>query len=502
MQKELREKSGGLATFFTFKAEKDGGLSKEYTQRTRSLLYFAFASVVANLLNINEVRFYENGPVSINLPMSPQVIGGKATRTTHPKTLHYFQELFRKISGNSNFAVLNPFINKTKSDIIRFIIDQKFGYLIKDSMSCAHSWQQKKFITHCGVCSQCIDRRVAIIAANAQEYDCEKDYKVDFFTQSVDSDKSHRNDDHFDAPYKNLLASFFLRGIEISGLSFDSFQERFPEISDAILYMGKDPYAAAQDIYRLYRGLAEDIQKVIQYAKSDKFKDRLSDPFDPLPDDCLTYILTRKTSSQSRIGAAEPESDYEFKCRGEVWEIRFNGARSYLIKDSVGCPYIAKVLTSPNKYFDYEEILKTESPDYPDSDDWDDETESIHVTNHLSNEPAADKKSKAKLWERLQELDQTINDKSNLSEEIEVAEKEKEEIFKRLKRDYNKRGEPRIVSIENKRKHDSIQSAINSVLKRIAKYDPDLSKHIQGHLEYVFGALVYKYPGIPFKWDT
>jgi hypothetical protein len=46
---------------------------QEYTQRSRSFLYAALACVVARLFGRNRFRFFENGVVSINLPISEQV---------------------------------------------------------------------------------------------------------------------------------------------------------------------------------------------------------------------------------------------------------------------------------------------------------------------------------------------------------------------------------------------------------------------------------------------
>ncbi|MFA6673502.1 MAG: 7-cyano-7-deazaguanine synthase, partial [Methanoculleus sp.] len=294
LERELTKRSGNRGKFITFKAGKDGSLTKEYTQRSRSLLYFAFGATIAHLLGLKELLFFENGPVSFNLPMSPQVVGARATRTTHPQTLFFFQELIRKVSDIPDFIVRNPFLNMKKSEIVSLIISHNCGDLIKESMSCAHSWQQDKESKHCGTCSQCIDRRVAIIAAGAENYDNLKDYRVDFFTESVD--KNHI--DCFEAPNKNLLASFFLKGAQIEAYqNYEQFEQAFPEICDALLYMDKEAKFSAQEIYRLNRSLADDIRKVAQYATSEKFQIRMRDINNPLPTDCLCYILTRPSGT-------------------------------------------------------------------------------------------------------------------------------------------------------------------------------------------------------------
>lgn len=57
---------------------KDKALGREYTQRSRSFLFASLGAVVARLFNLWRIRFYENGVVSINLPISAQVVGGRA----------------------------------------------------------------------------------------------------------------------------------------------------------------------------------------------------------------------------------------------------------------------------------------------------------------------------------------------------------------------------------------------------------------------------------------
>jgi hypothetical protein len=71
----------------------------EYTQRSRSFLYAALACVVARLFGKTRIRFFENGVVSINLPISEQVVGARATRTTHPLVLEQFCEFFSSAVG-------------------------------------------------------------------------------------------------------------------------------------------------------------------------------------------------------------------------------------------------------------------------------------------------------------------------------------------------------------------------------------------------------------------
>jgi 7-cyano-7-deazaguanine synthase in queuosine biosynthesis len=151
---------------------------QEYTQRSRSFLYTALACVVARLFGNTRICFFENGVVSINLPISEQVVGARATRTTHPLVLERFREFFSEAVGGS-IEVENPFIWKTKADVVRSIVERGCGPLIKDTISCTRSHDITRQHTHCGCCSQCLDRRFAVLAADAREHDPVEMYKVE-----------------------------------------------------------------------------------------------------------------------------------------------------------------------------------------------------------------------------------------------------------------------------------------------------------------------------------
>src|SRR5262245_12354095 len=128
---------------------------------------------------LDELRFYENGITSLNLPPSAQVVGARASRTTHPRVLAGFRTLMTALCGKP-FAVESPFQWDTKADVVRRIADAGCGGLIRLSTSCGHTWALRtRTHTHCGVCSQCIDRRFAILTAGQGANDPADGYAVD-----------------------------------------------------------------------------------------------------------------------------------------------------------------------------------------------------------------------------------------------------------------------------------------------------------------------------------
>ena len=100
--------------------------SHDTTQRSRSFLFAAFGFVIARLVGADSINFFENGVVSHNLPISPQVIGTMATRTTHPLALAKLEHLLSLIHG-SPFPVRNPFAWRTKTDIVTSLAGSRCG---------------------------------------------------------------------------------------------------------------------------------------------------------------------------------------------------------------------------------------------------------------------------------------------------------------------------------------------------------------------------------------
>ena len=157
---------------------KEGSLTHEHTQRSRSFLFAALGATVARLFGKTRIRFYENGIVSLNLPISEQVVGARATRTTHPQVLNGFAALF-SLLFNKTFSVENPFLWETKTEVVNRIGDHGCADLIKDSVSCTHTRQQTLQHSHCGNCSQCVSRRFATLASRYATSDPQSIYGND-----------------------------------------------------------------------------------------------------------------------------------------------------------------------------------------------------------------------------------------------------------------------------------------------------------------------------------
>ncbi len=116
---------------------RKGGVRSDVNQRARSFLYLMLAAVVAMMHKVRKINFYENGIVSVNLTGLEQIVGARATRSTHPQVLHGFSQLLSEVTGGE-FLVDNPFFWKTKSDVVKLIFDLGHAKLVSDTKRLIH----------------------------------------------------------------------------------------------------------------------------------------------------------------------------------------------------------------------------------------------------------------------------------------------------------------------------------------------------------------------------
>jgi len=230
---------------------KDENKGRETTQRTRSFLYASLGSIVASSVNAGGVRFFENGVVSLNLPVADEVTRARASRTTHPIALDYFSKLFSRVLGRE-IIFDNPFIFKTKTEVVSLIGANNGAELISLSCSCSHPMFQSKTKWHCGACSQCIDRRMAVFASKLDQYDVENDYETDVF-------RGPRKDGY----ERNMAVDYVRHALELNQMTQEQMAARFNrDLGRAVRYFPKQSEAAKQFI-ELHKRHGESVQGVV-----------------------------------------------------------------------------------------------------------------------------------------------------------------------------------------------------------------------------------------------
>ena len=265
-------------------ANLDTNLGKEPTHRVRSFLFAALGAVVARLFGKNRICFFENGVVSLNLPPVGQVVGARATRTTHPQALAGFSRVLTAAFGQP-FALDNPFTWLTKTDVIKKVAANGCGGLIRHTRSCTRVHDMTNFHPHCGQCSQCLDRRFAVLAAGQEQEDPEEAYKVDLFSG-----------DRQPGPDREMALAFVRSVTKIREMGDVAFFAHYGETSRIVEFFPERTDTVAGRILDLHRRHASAVCRVFDEAISAHAADFRQGK---LPATCLLSLVVSQQGSES-----------------------------------------------------------------------------------------------------------------------------------------------------------------------------------------------------------
>jgi hypothetical protein len=179
--------------FFVQPAEGNIG-EIESSQRSRSFLFLSLGVAVASTKNVHmPIHVYENGLLSLNVPLTANRSGGLSTRTTHPYFLLMYQNILDSLGILT--SITTPFRFLTKGEILQSTKNP--GLLhegVKDTHSCSHStyvrFKSKSMDNHCGYCLPCIVRRAATAYAGLDDVN----YVVDVLKNDLPSNKVEGKD--------------------------------------------------------------------------------------------------------------------------------------------------------------------------------------------------------------------------------------------------------------------------------------------------------------------
>jgi 7-cyano-7-deazaguanine synthase in queuosine biosynthesis len=265
-------------------ATLDGNLGKELTHRTRSFLFAALGAVTARLFGRDKLSIFENGVVSLNLPTVGQVVGARATRTTHPQVLAGVRRLLAHVIDRP-FDVDNPFFWLTKADIIERIAANGCSDLIRDTRSCTRVHDMTVLHPHCGRCSQCIDRRFAVIAAKQHAEDPAEAYKVDLFLGERQA-----------GPDREMALSYVRSVSDINQMTDIAFFAHYGETSRIVGFFSESTDTVARRIFELHRRHAATVCGVFDAAiasHAPQLRER------SLPADCLLSLVVSQREGGS-----------------------------------------------------------------------------------------------------------------------------------------------------------------------------------------------------------
>lgn len=134
---------------------------REVTQRSRAFLFMATGVLAAAAQGLREVYAFENGVLTVAVPLAGSRIGGQSTRSTHPRVMALLSDLCRQ--ADLGCELLNPFVYQTKAELLRDILRPVLSpFEIQRTVSC---WAAGRQSRQCGGCVACLVRRFSMLAA-------------------------------------------------------------------------------------------------------------------------------------------------------------------------------------------------------------------------------------------------------------------------------------------------------------------------------------------------
>ena len=275
----LKERFAGQWTFplIRLAIHRSGSDASDYSQRTRSFLFASLGSVIAQGLGLGEVYLADNGVVSLNLPINGQLAGTKASRSTHPKFLRRFNRFIEAVLPDGP-QVSKPLWDRTRAETLQILQGTNSVELLEETNSCAHGRYRTRLQAHCGVCSQCIDRRFATLAAGLEPYDPPERYEIDIFRQALIPEHS-----------QTMALSYHRFATEVENMDELALFGRYSDLFECVDSSDPNPNMVAESLYQLIQRHAHTVLGVVaeQIADSNTELARQT-----LPPDCLLRLIT------------------------------------------------------------------------------------------------------------------------------------------------------------------------------------------------------------------
>lgn len=206
--------------------DKSSHHTKNSFSRARGIVFMLLGSAYSYLRGCKVLHVYENGIGAVNLPYRKSAVGLDHSRSVHPETLRGVGLVISELIGE-NFKVHNPFLFKTKAEMLRALAEDARTDLTALTSSCDRRHRKTQQPVQCGYCSSCILRKQALAASHL-------------------ADKTHYIVPHGSPPAKDTKIYFENMREQVSTLrerlktsdqaveQWKSLTQRFPELNDIV----------------------------------------------------------------------------------------------------------------------------------------------------------------------------------------------------------------------------------------------------------------------------
>jgi hypothetical protein len=366
--------------------------------------------------------------------------------------------------------------------VVEYIARAGCGDLIRLTASCSNPREGRADVPHCGRCSQCIDRRFAVLAAGQEAADPARGYRLDLLT-------GERAEGH----PRTMLAVYVETASRIAQMAPLQFFTRYGEVSRALRHIEGNPDGTAQKVFDLYQRHARQVSKVVdealaRYAAQIRRRE--------LPASCLVRLVC-ETGSPVPDGGGHAASEKSrrmaenvFRRRGQVWEVRFNGGPDVILLPSKGAAYLHLLLAQPGNPLSAAEMAYRVARD-----------PKRYALGDAGE--VADREAMAAYRARYDELQEDLEEATTNNDAGAKAKIQEElaSLTEQIRTAQGFGGRLRKASDDRERVRKKVGMAIGRVMKDITQYDRQLAEHLKPPRLICGKNPCYK-PDREVCWDT
>jgi hypothetical protein len=207
----------------------------------------------------------------------------------------------------------------TKADVIRIIVESGCADLIRYSNSCSRTFAMTRLHSHCGICSQCIDRRFGALGAGAERFDPEEMYGVKLMTDARSAGEA-----------RTMAECYVRTASEMSSMTEREFLTRFGEVARIARALPGKADDNVRRIYDLHVRHAECVTRVIDNAIAQHATEVRQGT---LPESCVIALSLPQSKAGDVALASRAQKRSTAKGDDDSDEQSIRGRASELIKD-------------------------------------------------------------------------------------------------------------------------------------------------------------------------
>ena len=192
--------------------------------------------------------------------------------------LENFFRLFSEIN-QPKIKIVTPFLWKTKADIFHIIDQVGRKDLISSTVSCSHT-SRHRGATHCGGCSQCIDRKFAAYGSELDSVDDVGIYTSDFVRRGIENGE-----------VRSTLIDYVCQAKEFASLNLNDFHlQMFSELAGFVDYIpGESEQEKVKKVWELCYRHGKQVSAAIRRMQAIH-----DNPFLPLPEGSFLKMIAQR----------------------------------------------------------------------------------------------------------------------------------------------------------------------------------------------------------------